>query len=459
MVVEHEARGKAHTMIDEALTVERTQVQTRGERTRALRARQDAVVYPAVGRLQLYGDEPLAVDRASGMYLYDVEGNRYLDFFGGILTVSVGHCNEEVTEATIRQLKRAQHTSTLFVNEAMVAFAEKMRDVTPGDLSVSFFTSSGSEANETAIMTARMYTGRTDVIALRHGYSGRTQTAMSLTGQAPWRSGLVYDGYIKHVRNPNMFRRPAGMSEDAYLDLCVSEVEDVISSSTEGRIAAFIAEPIQGVGGFVVAPQDYFRRVKPIVEEAGGLLIIDEVQTGWGRTGVGMCAIGHWGVQPDVMTFAKGVANGYPVGVTITTPEIAAAVDHLTLATFGGNPVAMATALATVEYIERHGLVRNAAERGRQLRAHLERLCSQRACVGEVRGMGLMQAIEFVADDGRPDAARAGAFVSAARRHGLILGKGGMGGNVIRIAPPLIVTAEQIEEAARVMGLALQEVA
>src|SRR5690606_2583229 len=154
MVVEHEARGKAHTMIDEALTVERTQVQTRGERTRALRARQDAVVYPAVGRLQLYGDEPLAVDRASGMYLYDVEGNRYLDFFGGILTVSVGHCNEEVTEATIRQLKRAQHTSTLFVNEAMVAFAEKMRDVTPGDLSVSFFTSSGSEANETAIMTA-----------------------------------------------------------------------------------------------------------------------------------------------------------------------------------------------------------------------------------------------------------------------------------------------------------------
>ncbi len=430
-----------------------------GARTRELRARQDQVMYPVVGRLQLYGDEPLAVERASGMYLYDVEGNEYLDFFGGILTVSVGHCNEEVTEATVRQLRRTQHTSTLFINEATVAFAEKMRDVTPGNLSVSFFTSSGTEANETAIMTARMYTGRTDVIALRHGYSGRTQTAMSLTGQAPWRSGLVYDGYIKHVRNPNMYRRPAGMSEEAYLDLCVSEVEDVIGSSTEGRIAAFVAEPVQGVGGFVVAPQDYFRRVKPIIEEAGGLLIIDEVQTGWGRTGTGMCAIGHWGVQPDIMTFAKGVANGYPVGITTTTPEIAAAVDHLTLSTYGGNPVAMATALATVEYIERHGLVENAARQGATLRRHLERMQSRFAFVGDVRGMGLMQAIEFVDEAKRPDAARASAFVAAARRHGLILGKGGMGGNVIRIAPPLIVTADEVETAAMTMELALQDVA
>lgn len=430
-----------------------------GARTRELRARQDQVMYPVVGRLQLYGDEPLAVERASGMYLYDVEGNEYLDFFGGILTVSVGHCNEEVTEATVRQLRRTQHTSTLFINEATVAFAEKMRDVTPGNLSVSFFTSSGTEANETAIMTARMYTGRTDVIALRHGYSGRTQTAMSLTGQAPWRSGLVYDGYIKHVRNPNMYRRPAGMSEEAYLDLCVSEVEDVIGSSTEGRIAAFVAEPVQGVGGFVVAPQDYFRRVKPIIEEAGGLLIIDEVQTGWGRTGTGMCAIGHWGVQPDIMTFAKGVANGYPVGITTTTPEIAAAVDHLTLSTYGGNPVAMATALATVEYIERHGLVENAARQGATLRRHLERMQSRFAFVGDVRGIGLMQAIEFVDEAKRPDAARASAFVAAARRHGLILGKGGMGGNVIRIAPPLIVTADEVETAAMTMELALQDVA
>ena len=432
-----------------------------GDKTRELRARQEQVLYPVMSRLQLYGDEPLAVERAKGMYVWDVEGNEYLDFFGGILTVSVGHCNDEVTEATVRQLRKVQHTSTLFINEVTIAFAEKLRDLTPGDLGVSFFTNSGSEANEMAIQTARTYTGHTDVIALRQGYSGRTQTAMSLTGQAPWKGGHVYDGYIKHVRSPNMFRRPPGMSEEAYLDLCVADLEEVISASTEGRIAAFIAEPIQGVGGFVVVPQEYFERVLPIVREAGGLLIIDEVQTGWGRTGKHLCAIEHWGVVPDIMTFAKGVANGYPLGVTITTPEIAAAIDHLTLSTYGGNPVAMATALATFEYIERHDLAGNAERQGARLRAHLDRTCARFEFVGEVRGMGLMQAIEMVqpGPEKRPDPARANAFVAAARRRGLLLGKGGMGGNVIRIAPPLIVSAEEVDRAAAIIEAALADVA
>src|SRR5690606_39084509 len=423
--------------------------------------RRQQVRYPVRSRLQRYGDEPRAVERAKGMYVWDVEGNEYLDFFGGILTVSVGHCNDEVTEATVRQLRKVQHTSTLFINEVTVAFAEKMRDVTPGDLSVSFFTCSGTEANETAIQTARTYTGHTDVIALRHGYSGRTQTAMSLTGQAPWKGGHVYDGYVKHVRNPNMYRRPEGMTEQAYLDLCVADLEEVIASSTEGRIAAFIAEPIQGVGGFVVAPREYFERVQPIVKEAGGLLIIDEVQTGWGRTGRHLCAIEHWGVKPDIMTFAKGVANGYPVGVTITTPEIASSIDHLTLSTYGGNPVAMATALATVEYIERHDLAGNAERQGARLRAHLDRLGERFDFVGDVRGMGLMQALEMVepGPGKRPDPARASAFVSAARRRGLLLGKGGLRGNVIRIAPPLIVTAEEVDRAAQIMEAALEDAA
>ncbi len=432
-----------------------------GERTRALRARQEQVLYPVTNRLQLYGDEPLAVDRAKGMYVWDVEGNEYLDFFGGILTVSVGHCNDEVTEATVRQLRKVQHTSTLYVNEVTIAFAEKMRDIAPGELSVSFFTCSGTEANETAIQTARTHTGHTDVIALRHGYSGRTQTAMSLTGQAPWKGGHVYDGYVKHVRSPNMYRRPAGMTEEAYLDLCVADLEEVISSSTEGRIAAFVAEPIQGVGGFVVAPKEYFKRVKPIVEEAGGLLIIDEVQTGWGRTGKHLCAIEHWGVQPDIMTFAKGVANGYPLGVTITTPEIAASIDHLTISTYGGNPVAMATALATVDYIERHDLAGNAERQGARLRARLDGLPERFPFVGDVRGMGLMQALEIVEPGPaqRPDPAKANAFVSAARRRGLLLGKGGMRSNVIRISPPLIVNADEVDRAADVIEAALQDVA
>lgn len=432
-----------------------------GDKTRELRARQEKVLYPVTSRMQLYGDEPLAVERASGMYLWDVEGNEYLDFFGGILTVSVGHCNEEVTEATVQQLRKVQHTSTLFINEVTVRFAELLRDLTPGDLSVSFFTSSGTEANETAIQTARTYTGHTDVIALRQGYSGRSQLAMSLTGQAPWKGGHVYDGYIRHVRTPNMFRRPAGMSEEAYLDLCVADLEEVISSSTEGRIAAFIAEPIQGVGGFVVLPQEYLKRVQPIVKAAGGVLIIDEVQTGWGRTGKHLCAVEHWGVEPDIMTFAKGVANGYPLGVTITTPEIAESVQHLSLSTYGGNPVAMATALATVEYIVKHDLAGNAERQGARLRAHLDRIAARFEFVGEVRGMGLMQAIEMVQPGPakKPDAAKANAFVSAARRRGLLLGKGGMGGNVIRIAPPLIATAEEVDKAAAVIEASLEDVA
>lgn len=429
--------------------------------TATLLERQQAAVYPIVSRLLLYGDEPLAVDHAKGMYLYDVEGNRYLDFFGGILTVSVGHCNDEVNEAAFAQMHKVGHTSTLFINEIMIEFAEKIASVTPGSLSRSFFTSSGTEANEMAIMTARMYTGRTDILALRHAYSGRTQTAMSVTAHSTWRSGGVYDGYVKHVRNPYEYRRPAGMTSEQFLDLCVSDLEDVLSTTTEGRIAAFMAEPIQGVGGFIVAPRDYFKRVVPLVKEAGGLLIIDEVQTGWGRTGRHLCAIDHWGVEPDIMVFAKGVANGYPLGVTVTTPEIAAAVDHNTLSTYGGNPVAMATALATVEYIERNDLVTNAAVMGDRLRARLDALPARFPFVGDVRGMGLMQALEMVVPghDKRPDAAKASAFVAAARRRGLLLGKGGLRGNVIRIAPALIVNADEIDGAADIIDGALTDVA
>ena len=428
--------------------------------TKTLQERQSAAVYPIVSKMLLYGDQPLAVDHAKGMYLYDIEGNRYLDFFGGILTVSVGHCNDEVNEAAIAQMRKVGHTSTLFLNEIMVEFAEKVAAVTPGRLSHSFFTSSGSEANETAIMTARMYTGRTDIVALRHAYSGRTQTAMSVTAHSTWRSGGVYDGYIKHVRNPYEYRRPAGMTAEQFLDLCVADLEEVISTTTEGRIAAFMAEPIQGVGGFIVAPRDYFKRVAPIVKEAGGLVIIDEVQTGWGRTGGHLCAIEHWGIEPDIMVFAKGIANGYPLGVTVTTQEIAAAVDHNTLSTYGGNPVAMATALATVEYIEKHDLVGNAASMGARLRERLDTLPARFPFVGDVRGMGLMQALELVGPaDASPDAQRAADFVAAARRRGLLLGKGGLRGNIIRIAPPLIVTADEIDSAAAIIEAALADVA
>jgi 4-aminobutyrate aminotransferase-like enzyme len=416
-------------------------------------------LFPAV--TPYYGDDPLVVDRAKNQYVWDVEGRRYLDFFGGVLTVSVGHCNDEVTAATEAQLRRAQHTSTLYVNEVMVRVAEKVASVTPGRLQKCFFTSSGSEANETALVAARMYTGNRDVITLRHAYSGRTATAMSLTAHGTWRLGGVFDGTIKHVRNPYAFRAPAGLDEDRLLDLCVQDLEETLATVTDGRIAAFMAEPIQGVGGFVTMPRDYFTRILPLVREAGGVLIVDEVQTGWGRTGRYWCGIEHWGVEPDIMTFAKGMANGSPIGCTVATPEVAEAMKGSTFATFGGNPVTMAAALATMEYIDRHDLPRNAEKQGLRLFERLRAMQRQHPFIGDVRGMGLMAGLELVATDGskRPDVARTTALVDAARRRGLLIGKGGLYGNVIRMAPHLNVTSQDLDVGCGLLELALADVA
>ncbi len=430
------------------------------DKTQTLQSDQQEYLFPAVSKL-LYGDPPVAMSHGKDQYLWDVDGRRYLDFFGGILTVGVGHCNDEVTAATMEQLNRLQHTSTVYINEIAIEVARKVAAITPGRLQKCFFTNSGSEADETAVMAARMYTGNTDVIALRHAYSGRTVTAMSLTAHSSWRLGGVFDGGVKHVRSPYTYRAPVGLDEEKLLDLCVEDLEEMIATCTNGRIAAFMAEPIQGVGGFVVAPKDYFRRILPIVEAAGGLLIIDEVQTGWGRTGTHMCGIEHWGVEPDIMTFAKGMANGFPVGCTIATPEVADAVDGLTLSTFGGNPVAMATALATIEYIEKHDLPRNAEVRGARLRERLLTMAESFPFIGEVRGMGLMQALELVVPDGSktPDNDRASALVSACHRQGLLVGKGGLYGNVMRIAPHLTVAAADLETGCDLLESALSDVA
>ena len=434
---------------------------TVGPATRALEARAGQVLWPVQNRMTYYPGAPLAVARAEGSRLWDVEGHQYLDFFGGILTVSVGHANPEVAEAVERQLGTVQHTSTLYLNEITVRAAERIAEIAPGRLTRSFFTSSGSEANETAILAARAYTGRSEVIALRHAYAGRTATAMSVTAHAPWRLGGVFDGAIRHVRAPYAYRAPVGLDEDRLLDLCVEDLEETIATCTSGKIAAFMAEPIQGVGGFVVAPKDYFRRIEPVVRAAGGILIIDEVQTGWGRTGGRWCGIEHWGVEPDVMTFAKGIANGFPVGCTIATDEVAEAVQGLTLATFGGNPLAMAATLATIEVIEKHDLPANAERQGARLRARLEDLAAKHPWIGEVRGMGLMQALEIVVPDGgrTPDPERTAALMAAARRHGLLIGKGGLYGNAVRIAPMLNVSADDVDLGAERLGDAAREVA
>lgn len=427
--------------------------------TQALMERYKQYVFPAA--TPLYGDDPLIADRAKDQYVWDVTGKRYLDFFGGVLTVSIGHANDEVTAATVEQLQRLQHTTTLYVNPVMVDVAEKVAKLTPGALAKSYFTNSGSEANETAIMAARMYTGRMDVITLRHAYSGRTMGAMSLTAHATWRLGGVTDPYIHHARNPYHFRAPFEMSEDELVELCVQDLEELIATKVHGgKIAAFIAEPIQGVGGFIVPPPSYFKRVHEIVKAAGGLFIADEVQTGWTRTGLKWFGIEQWGVEPDIMTFAKGMANGSPIGCTVATAEVADAMKGVTFSTFGGNPVTMATALATIEYMERHNLVQHTHEQGAVMRQHLDAFKAEFPFIGEVRGMGLMYGLEMVQPGTKTaDPARANAVLNAARKHGLLIGKGGLYGNVVRITPHLNVKPEDMLEGCELLGRALAEVA
>ena len=428
--------------------------------TQSLLARQNKVLIPAMTKMLLHADNPIAFSHGKDQWLFDVEGNKYLDFFGGILTVSVGHANEEITQATITQLKKLQHTSMLYLNENTIALAEKLAEITPGALQYSFLTNSGTEANETAIMAARNFTGNADIIALRHAYSGRSSTAMSMTAHSHWRQGGVFDGNIKHVRNAYKYRFPLDVSDEEYLDFLVDDLKEMIRTCTTGKIAAFMAEPIQGVGGFIVQPLDYFRRILPIVREAGGLLIIDEVQTGWGRTGKHLCAIEHWGVEPDIMVFAKGIANGAPSGATIMTEEVAGSITT-TLSTYGGNPVTSATALATINYIQQHNLVDNAQVQGLSLRSGMQSMQKDHAFIGDVRGMGLMQAFEIIQEDGdkTPDVDKTGQIVDAARQRGLLLGKGGLYGNTIRVAPHLNVSSDDMSNALEIIKASLQDCA
>jgi 4-aminobutyrate aminotransferase-like enzyme len=415
------------------------------------------VMFPAAA--PYHGDNPLIVDHAKDQYIWDVDGKRYLDFFGGVLTVSVGHCNEEITQKTIEQLQKVQHTTTIYINEIMVRLAEKVAELTPGRLQKVYFTNSGTEANETAIMAARMYTGNPVIITLRHAYSGRSMTAMTLTAHGSWRLGGVVDPYIRHVRNPYTYRAPEGVTPEQLVDICVQDLEDTIATTTNGKIAAFMAEPIQGVGGFITPPKDYFRRIHEVVKAAGGLFISDEVQTGWGRTGGKWFGIEQWGVNPDIMTFAKGMGNGTPIGCTVSTPEVADAVQGSTFSTFGGNPVTMATALATIEYMESHNVKENATVQGGKLRAKLEEFQSEFNFIGEVRGMGLMQALEIVKPHSKePDKLRTAALMDACKDNGLLVGKGGLYGNVLRISPHLNVSDSDMEAAFDLMSKALIQV-
>src|ERR1041385_5077149 len=343
-----------------------------------------------------YYKAPLVISHAKDQYLWDADGNQYLDFFGGIVTVSVGHCNETVNAKVHKQLDTLQHVSTVFANEPQAALAKKIASLTPGGkLTKSFFTNSGTEAKETAILTARCYTGNSDIVALRHSYHGRSAMAMGITGVGSWKLGLSQPGIV-HAHNAYCYRCPFGLTYPDCDVRCAQDMEELIRTTTSGSIAGFIGEPIQGVGGFITPPPEYFRIVEKIVRNHGGIFISDEVQTGWGRTGGKWFGIEQYGVVPDIITSAKGLGNGAPIGLTVARPEIADALKGTTISTFGGNPITATAAKAVIDYIDEHKLMINAAETGAYLRGKLEEMKAKFPLIGDVRGMGLMQCLELV---------------------------------------------------------------
>ena len=407
-------------------------------------------------------EEPLVLSEGRGTTAIDSDGNEYLDFFSGILTTSLGHCHPEVVERVREQVGLLGHTSTLYVNECQVSAARRLTDIAPGGLSKSFFTNSGTEAVETAVMLACLYTGRSEVIALRQAYSGRSFLATNLTAHGSWRPlGSSIPG-IKHVMSPDSYRSPLGdLDDETLVDVLARDLEEAIVTVMNGKPAAFMAETIQGVAGYVVPPPGYFQRMVEIVHKHGGLFICDEVQAGFGRTGSKWFGIEHWDVEPDIMVMAKGIANGFPVGATIAKPEIAEAWTAKTISTFGGNAVSMAAMDTTLDVMVREDTPGRSEVRGRQLRVGLEELQTRYAWIGDVRGMGLMQAFELVDDPKTkaPSAARARAMLEATKRERLLIGIGGLHGNVIRLGPSMLISEDDVRDCLERLERACQTVA
>jgi 4-aminobutyrate aminotransferase len=428
-----------------------------GSRSEEVVRKHKEYLWPAVAN---YYQKPLVADHASMQYLWDLEGKKYLDFFGGIVTIGLGHCNPKITSKIKAQVDKLQHTSTLFPNEAIVALAEKLAQITPGKLQKSFFSTSGTEANEAAILLARMAGPSYDVVALRHAYAGASSLAKAVTAQAAWRKAGVISVGISHAINPYCYRCPLGLKYPDCGVACANDVENLIQTGTSGSIAAFIAEPIQGVGGFITPPPEYFKIVFKIVKKYGGLFIADEVQTGFGRTGRKWFGIEQWEVTPDIITCAKSMGNGVPVGATITTSELADKFQGLTISTFGGNPVTSVAARAVIEVIEEENLLENTYVVGGYFRKRLEELQAKHPLIGDVRGMGMMQALELVKDrqTKEPAPEAAAQLLERARDNGLLIGKGGLYGNVIRMAPPMNIAKADVDEGIRLLDKSFSEV-
>ena len=406
----------------------------------------------------LYYDEPIALARGEGRYVWDAEDNRYLDFFGGILTTMSGHGVPEIVEAVQRQAQAMLHSSTLYLIEPAIELAERIAELAPVDDAKVFFTSSGSEANETALLLAAAYRRSSQVLALRNSYHGRSFATVAITGNRGWSPSALTPVNVSYVHGGYRLRSPWREHSDGdYIGECVDDLRSVIDTMTSGDVACMIAEPIQGVGGFATPPDGLFGGMQKVLQEHGILFISDEVQTGWGRTGEHFWGIDAHGVRPDMVTFAKGLGNGLTIGGVVARAEIMDCLGANSISTFGGNPLSTAGALANLDYLLDHDLQANTLKLGTLLMDRLRATAAECDYVAEARGKGLMLGVELVRPGGlEPNPEAAAWMLEETRRNGLLVGKGGLYGNVLRIAPPMSLTEAEAREGGDILVEAIR---
>ncbi|WP_432663777.1 aspartate aminotransferase family protein [Wukongibacter baidiensis] len=383
---------------------------------------------------------PPQIVRGEMQYLFDSHGKKYLDFFAGVSVMNCGHCNTEIIETTIEQMKTLQHTTTIYLTEPIVNLAEKLSQVLPGDINRSFFCCTGSEANEGALLLARLHTGRNEFISLEGSLHGRTHLTMGTTAIPMWRSDPYLPDCISFV--PNCYSNDKTCEEAATESL--EAIEKVIRSKGADKIAALIAEPIQGNGGIITPPRWYFKKLKDLLEKNGILLIIDEVQTGFARTGK-MFAIENYDIAPDIITVAKALGNGMPISAFCTTDEIAASFTKPSASTLGGNPVSSSTAIAVLDYIEKNKLCEKSEKLGNKLKSGLIELKNKHSIIHDVRGIGLMLGAELLKNNGEPASEETDIILEMLKDKGILLGKNGLGRNVLAFQPPLVITEDDVD--------------
>lgn len=400
--------------------------------------------------LLTYYQRPLMLVEGHMQYLFDETGQRYLDLFAGIVSVSCGHCHPKIVRRVQQQVDLLPHATTIYLHPNVATLGKKLAEKLPPELEVAYFTNSGSEANDLAILMARLYTQNRDVIALRNAYHGGSGITCALTSHHTWKYEASPTSSVYHAAAPDPYRSLFHGSPDQIAQQSVEDLRQVIQYSTTGKVAAFIAEPIQGVGGTTCGAAAYLSNAYALIRQHGGLCIADEVQTGFGRTGENYWGFQNYGVVPDIVTMAKSLGNGAPIAAVVTRKEIAETMrQKLHVNTFGGNPVSTAAALAVLEVIDEDGLQENARQVGGYFKRNLVELQHKHAIIGDVRGMGLMLGIELVKDRGTKQPARdeTQQLHEALRECHVLVGKGGLFGNVIRIKPPLCITREDVDYA------------